>query len=150
MLFVFIAIIYFSAVIVVAFTCCLTIAITNRQVYDDLRHLGAPRTYLFRSVRSQIRRGFLVPTVTGTALIYAFYAMIMLFNDNRLTISEIAGLSSCLLLILAVSAILCGVYRLTRRAVCRRLASDPLLPQTHIQSTTFSNRIITIVQLIYY
>ncbi len=121
MLFVFIAIVCFAAVIVIAFTRCLTIAITNQQVYDDLRHLGAPRTYLFRSVRSQIRRVFLVPMVTGTALIYAFYAMIMFFNDNRLTIGEIAGLGSCLLLTLAISAILYGVYRLTRRAVCRRL-----------------------------
>ncbi|HIX90378.1 MAG TPA: ABC transporter permease [Candidatus Agathobaculum pullicola] len=120
-LFVFIAIVCFAAVIVIAFTRCLTIAITNRQVYDDLRHLGAPREYLFRSARSQIRRVFLVPMVTGTALIYAFYAMIMFFNDNRLTIRELAGLSSCLLLILVVSAILYGVYRLTRRDVCRRL-----------------------------
>ena len=121
MLFVFIAIVCFAAVIVIAFTRCLTIAITNRQVYDDLRHLGAPRAYLFRSVRSQVRRVFLVPMVTGTALIYAFYAMIMFFNDNRLTMGELAGLGSCLLLIFAVSAILYGVYRLTHRAVCRRL-----------------------------
>lgn len=121
MLFVFIAIVCFAAVIVIAFTRCLTIAITNRQVYDDLRHLGAPKAYLFRSVRSQIRRVFLVPMVTGTALIYAFYAMIMYFNDNRLTMGEVAGLGNCLLLIIAVSAVLYGVYRLTRRSVCRRL-----------------------------
>ncbi len=121
MLFVFIAIVCFAAVIVIAFTRCLTIAITNRQVYDDLRHLGAPKAYLFRSVRSQIRRVFLVPMVTGTALIYAFYAMIMYFNDNRLTTGEVAGLGSCLLLIIAISAVLYGVYRLTRRSVCRRL-----------------------------
>lgn len=121
MLFVFIAIVCFAAVIVIAFTRCLTIAITNRQVYDDLRHLGAPRTYLFHSVRSQIRRVFLVPMVTGTTLIYAFYTMIMFFNDNRLTTGELAGLASCLLLILAVSAVLYVVYRLTRRSVCHRL-----------------------------
>lgn len=121
MLFVFIAIVCFAAVIVIAFTRCLTIAITNRQVYDDLRHLGAPRAYLFRSIRSQVRRVFLVPMVTGTALIYAFYAMIMYFNDNRLTMGEVAGLGSCLLLIIAISAVLYGVYRWTRRSVCRRL-----------------------------
>ena len=121
MLFIFIAIVCFAAVIVIAFTRCLTIAITNRQVYDDLRHLGAPRAYLFRSVRSQVRRVFLVPMVTGTALIYAFYAMIMFFNDNRLTAGELAGLGSCLLLVCAVSTILYGVYRLTRRAVCCKL-----------------------------
>ena len=121
MLFLFIAIVCFAAVVVIAFTRCLTIAITNRRVYDDLRRLGASREYLFRSARSQVRRVFLVPMLTGTALIYAFYTMIMYFNDNRLTMGEVAGLGSCLLLIIAVSALLYGVYRLTRRSVCRRL-----------------------------
>ena len=121
MLFLFIAIVCFSAVIVIAFTRSLTIAITNRRVYDDLRRLGSPREYLFHSARSQVRRVFLVPMVTGTALIYAFYTMIMYFNDNRLTTGEVAGLGICLLLIAAVSAVLYGVYRLTRRSVCRKL-----------------------------
>lgn len=121
MLFLFIAIVCFSAVIVIAFTRCLTIAITNRRVYDDLHRLGSPREYLFHSARSQVRRVFLVPMVTGTALIYAFYTMIMYFNDNRLTTGEVAGLGICLLLIAAVSAVLYGVYRLTRRSVCRKL-----------------------------
>lgn len=121
MLFLFIAIVCFSAVIVIAFTRCLTIAITNRRVYDDLRRLGSPREYLFHSARSQVRRVFLVPMVTSTALIYAFYTMIMYFNDNRLTTGEVAGLGICLLLIAAVSAVLYGVYRLTRRSVCRKL-----------------------------
>lgn len=120
-LFLFIAIVCFAAVIVIAFTRCLTIAITSRQVYDDLRHLGASREYLFRSARSQVRRVFLVPAVTGTALIYGFYIMIMYFNDSRLTAGEAAGLGSCLLLVLIVSVGLYGVYRLTRRSVCRKL-----------------------------
>lgn len=47
--------------------------------------------------------------------------MIMYFNDNRLTTGEVAGLGICLLLIAAVSVVLYGVYRLTRRSVCRKL-----------------------------
>lgn len=121
-LFIFIALICFAAVIVIAFTRCMTIALTNRQVYDDLRHLGAPRAYLYRSVRSQVKRVFLVPAVTGTALIYAFYAMIMYFNDDRITDTEIAGMTACLGVIAAVSALLYGVYRLTLKKVCRTLA----------------------------
>lgn len=120
-LFIFIALICFSAVIVIAFTRCMTIALTNRRVYDDLRHLGAPRAYLYRSVRSQVKRVFLVPAVTGTALIYAFYAMIMYFNDNRITDTEIAGMIVCLGVIAAVSALLYGVYRVTLQKVCGAL-----------------------------
>ena len=120
-LFIFIALICFAAVIVIAFTRCMTIALINRRIYDDLRHLGAPNAYLYRSVRSQVKRVFFVPAVTGTTLIYAFYAMIMYFNDNRITDTEIAGLAVCLGVIAAVSALLYLVYRLTLNKVCAAL-----------------------------
>lgn len=85
MLFIFIALICFAAVIVISFTRCMTIALTNAKVYDDLRHLGAPKSYLFRSVKGQVSKVFFVPAIVGTTLISAFYAMIMYFNDNRFT-----------------------------------------------------------------
>ena len=120
-LFIFIAIICFAAVFVIAFTRCMTIALTNKQVYDDMRKLGAPNAYLYASVRGQVSKVFLVPALTGTGLIYGFYAMIMYFNDNRLTTQELAGMAVCLALVAAVSAIFYGVYRFTLRSVCRAL-----------------------------
>ena len=121
MLFIFIALICFAAVIVIAFTRCMTIALTNRRVYDDLRHLGAPNAYLFRSVKGQVSKVFLVPAIVGTAIISAFYVMIMYFNDDRFTPGEIAGMGTCAIVIAALSLVLYGVYRLTRRSVCRTL-----------------------------
>lgn len=121
MLFIFIALICFAAVIVIAFTRCMTIALTNRRVYDDLRHLGAPNTYLFRSVKGQVSRVFLVPAIVGTAIISAFYVMIMFFNDYRFTPGEIAGMGTCAGVIAALSLVLYGVYRFTRKSVCHSL-----------------------------
>lgn len=123
MLFIFIATICFVAVIVIAFTRCMTIALTNRRVYGDLRHLGAPNAYLYCSVRSQVKRVFLVPAVVGTALIYAFYALIMYFNGEpaMITAGEATGMLACLGVIAAVSAVLYGVYRLTLKKVCGAL-----------------------------
>ena len=121
MLFIFIAIICFAAVIVIAFTRCMTIAITNAKVYDDLWHLGAPKAYLFRSVKGQVSRVFLVPAITGTAIISAFYIMIMFFNDNRFTPGELAGMGACAVVIVVLSLVFYGVYRFTRRSVCRSL-----------------------------
>ena len=121
MLFIFIALICFAAVIVIAFTRCMTIALTNRRVYDDLRHLGAPNAYLFRSVKGQVSKVFLVPAIVGTAIISAFYVMIMYFNDDRFTPGEIAGMGTCAIVIAALSLVLYGVYRLTRKSVCRTL-----------------------------
>ncbi len=123
MLFIFIAIVCFSAVIVIVFTRCMTIAMTNRQVYDDLRHLGASNHYLYASVRRQVSRVFATPAVVGTALIYAFYLMIMYFNGNPagITASEGAGLLSCAALIAVLSAGFYWVYRVTRKKVCTAL-----------------------------
>ena len=120
-LFIFISLICFAAVMVIAFTRCMTIALTNARVYDDLRHLGASNAYLFRSVRGQVSKVFLVPAVVGTSVISAFYLMIMYFNDNRFTSGEFAGMAACAAVIAALSAVLYGVYRLTRRSVCRSL-----------------------------
>ena len=120
-LFIFISLICFAAVIVIAFTRCMTIALTNARVYDDLRHLGAPNAYLFRSVKGQVSKVFLVPAIVGTAVISAFYLMIMYFNDNRFTPGEFAGMAACAAVIAALSAVLYGVYRVTRRSVCRAL-----------------------------
>lgn len=121
MLFIFIALVCFAAVIVIAFTRCMTIALTNRRVYDDLRHLGAPNAYLFRSVKGQVSRVFLVPAIVGTGVISAFYGMILYFNDNRFTPGELAGMGTCAAVAAALSLVLYGVYRVTRRSVCRSL-----------------------------
>lgn len=122
-LFVFIAVVCFSAVFVIAYTRCMTIALTSAKVYDDLRHLGASNAYLRRSVRGQVKRVFLVPALAGTGLIYAFYVMIMYFNGRPtgITRSEAAGLLAALAVIAAVSALLYAVYRLTLAQVCAAL-----------------------------
>lgn len=124
MLFIFIAIICFAAVIVISFTRCMTIALSNARVYDDLRHLGAPNAYLYRSVRGQVKRVFLVPIAVGTSLIYGFYLLIMYFNGDPLGITsgEMAGLLTCLGVVAAISVLLYGVYRVTLRKVCAVLA----------------------------
>jgi hypothetical protein len=122
MLFIFISILCFAAVVVILYTRCMTIALMNARVYDDLRHLGASNKYLYRVVKEQVSRVFFVPVLTGTSIIYAFYLMIMYFNDNgNLSVNELVGLGNCLLLVAAVSAVLYGIYRATLRRVCREL-----------------------------
>lgn len=121
MLFIFIAIVCFAAFVVISFTRCMTIGLTNARVYDDLRHLGAPRSYLYRSVKGQVSRVFLVPTLVGTLLIYAFYTLIMYFNGDPagITPSEGTGMLVCLSVIAVVSVILFLVYRVTLKKVCK-------------------------------
>lgn len=122
MLFIFIAIICFAAVIVIAYTRCLTIALNNRQVYDDLRHLGADGNYLRRSVRGQVSRVFLVPALVGTITMFVLYSVIIFFNDGgKFTAGELAGMGNCTLLVAACSILLYGVYWLTYNKTLRIL-----------------------------
>ena len=120
MLFVFIAIVCFAAFLVIAVTRSLTIGLTNARVYDDLRHLGAPRKYLYHSVKGQVSRVFRTPILVGTILIYAFYTLIMVGNGSPAGISpsEGAGMLVCLSVIAVISLLLYGVYRLTLKKVC--------------------------------
>lgn len=129
-LFVFIAIVCFAAVFVIGYTRCLTIAINDHQVYEDLRHLGATPQYLYRSVRGQISKVFGVPGFVGTLLIYIFYSMIMFFNDNRLTQSEISGLKNCLFVVLGMSTAIWAFYRFTLHKVCTMLGIKAFKKQT--------------------
>lgn len=122
--FLFIAVICFAAVMVIAFTRGMTLALTNARVYGDLRKLGAPRDYLFRSLRGQLRRVFVPPALVGTTLIYAFYAMILYCNGDPwgITTGEALGLAACLAVVAGVSLILYGVYRLTLTKTCQVLS----------------------------
>ena len=120
MLFVFIALVCFAAFVVISFTRCMTIAIANAQVYEDLRHLGAPRTYLYRSVKGQVSRVFRTPILVGTVLVYAFYTLMMYGNGDPAGINALegAGMLACLAVVGVVSVLLYLVYRLTLRKVC--------------------------------
>lgn len=117
MLFVFISVICFAAVFVIAYTRCMTVAYINRQVYDDLKHLGAGQNYLYDSVRSQIGKVFKTPVIVGTVLMYLLYFMIMYFNDDSLTPGELAGLRNCAVFVVIMTLIIWGFYRFTLKSV---------------------------------
>jgi hypothetical protein len=121
MVFLFISIVCFTAVLLIGYTRCMTIAMNNRQVYDDLRHLGAAPDYLYRSVKGQISKTFGAPALLGTLLIFSYFVMILYFNDGRFTQSELYALLVCLGVVLVMSLILWVFYRFTLRRVCGTL-----------------------------
>lgn len=117
MIFLFIAIICMAAGILIAYTRCLAIAINNKQVFDDLARLGAGPKYLFRAVKQQLGKIYLVPSVVGFTLMYLLYLMMMYANDGVFTQTELVGVSLCLLVALLLAAIVYASYRYTRKRV---------------------------------
>lgn len=122
LLFVFIATICLAAVIVIAYTRSLTIAENNRQVYDDLRHLGAKREYLHRSMESQVSMIFTLPIAVGTALISAYQVLLLYMNSGGIERGDILTFAMDAALVAVVSLLLYGVYRITLRWVCMKLS----------------------------
>lgn len=121
MLFIFMAVICMAAVIVIAYTRCLTIAIANQQIYDDLRHLGAKHDYLYHSVKGQVAKVFLIPATIGTIGIYGFFLLLMYSNSGGIDKGELVALAINTGLIIVISLILWGIYRITLKKVSRML-----------------------------
>ncbi len=122
LLFVFIALLCFSAVAVILFVRSMTLAITNAWVYDDLRKLGASEEYLYKTAKEQTSRVFCAPVATGTLLIMGFYLLILWGNgDGGITPYELAGFGNCTLIVLAVSAAIVLLYRFTLMKICKLL-----------------------------
>jgi hypothetical protein len=124
-LFIFIAILCFSAVMLITYTRCLSLAMNHRQMYEDIRRLGGNNHYLYHILHSQMSRIYGIPVTIGTTIIYIFYGMIMYFNDSNkygITSSEMAGLGNSLLLVLALSVLLWIFYRMTLKKICNILS----------------------------
>ena len=121
MMFLFIAIICILAAVIISYTRCMTIAINNRYVFDDLRRLGASPTFLRREVKSQAGIVFKVPSLVGMGAMYLLYVLLMFGNDGRLIPSEIVGLAACLGILLLMGSVFYLTYRYTVKRMCMEL-----------------------------
>ncbi|WP_343250552.1 ABC transporter permease [Diplocloster hominis] len=88
MLFVYIAVICFTSVGIIAYTRGVTIAISQRHVFVDLRRLGADNRYIDRCMKNQLRRIFIYPFLTGSIAALGFIMMILYANDGRISVAE--------------------------------------------------------------
>lgn len=121
MTFLFMAIVCYTAALIISYTRSLTVALSNRQVYEDLIRLGAGNEFRFRSVRQQLSKIYSLPTILGMAAITLFFLMILFANDGRISLSEGTGLGVCLVIMLILGAVIFLFYRRTLKTVCRML-----------------------------
>lgn len=105
MLFIYVAIICFAAVGIIAYTRGVTIAMNHKQVFMDLSRLGANNDYIKFCIKNQLKKVFSYPLIVGSFVIYLFNFMIMINNDSRIVNSEVHAL----LINLGLIGI-CGIY----------------------------------------
>lgn len=122
LLFIFISLLCFTAVGVILFTRSLTLCITNEEIYNNLKKLGASSAWLQKTARRQVSRVFLSPVTIGTFLILAFYLLILAANgENGITPYGWAGFGLCMTIVAAISSLIYGLYRATLKTVYRKL-----------------------------
>lgn len=82
LLFAFVAIVMLASVGIIGYTRSQTIGLNSKQVYDDIRKLGADDNYILRCIKGQLRKVFAFPTLIGIGIIYLYQCVIYLQNDG--------------------------------------------------------------------
>ncbi len=106
LMFSYIFIICIAAVGVIGYTRSQSVGLTNLQIFEDIRRLGANRHYRMVLMRRQLRKVFVLPTILGAGLCL-LYQMLMLWNNDR----QINSAESKSLLIIAAIAAVTGIYQ---------------------------------------
>lgn len=92
LVFIFVAIICLAAVGVISYTRSITIGLSNQQLFEDLKRLGANNHYIRKCVLSQLNKLFILPTVLAAILIYGFTLLMFSTNDGQFTSNEMNAL----------------------------------------------------------
>lgn len=104
----YIFIICIAAAGVIGYTRSQSVGLTNRQVFEDIRRLGADRQYRRTLMRRQLRKIFVLPTILSTGVCLLYEVLILWNNDGQISAGEIRSL-----LIIALIAAAAAVYQFT-------------------------------------
>lgn len=110
MLFIYIAIVCMAAVGIIAYTRGLSIAMNYRQIFVDLRRLGANRNYILFCIKGQLRKVFFYPFLVGVVLCTFFILMIFMANDGVVSHSEMTAFGIDLLIYAGIFGYIYVVY----------------------------------------
>lgn len=92
-----------------------TIAMDNRQLFEDLKKLGADDAYEERVIRVQLQKIFAWPVAAGCVAAGLFSLFLTYFNDMVLKPFEVRMLLMEMLLMALIASVLYGVYRAAYR-----------------------------------
>lgn len=120
----YIAVISLASVGIMTYVRSVTIAIDNRQLFIDLKKLGANEAYELRVLKQQLRKIFAYPALAGSALVLLFALFLTVFNDMRLQPFEVKMLLMECAMIILNALYFYIVYRLSLRKTERIILSE--------------------------
>lgn len=120
MLFTYIAIICLASTAVIAYTRAITIGIDNKQLFSDIKKLGANKKYIEKNIKKQLAKIFIYPTVIGSIFTYMIYITIFIGNSRgNISQGEFLVLGVGLLIILLVILFMFIIYKFSLEKVKR-------------------------------
>ena len=111
LLFIVVTIICFAAVGVISYTRSITIAVSNKETFNDIRKLGANEDYLKRVLRKLIKNVYVLPTLIGCLAMLIWYPLTLWQNDGHLTTGEMQIVMIEILLCVGVGLYQCILYK---------------------------------------
>lgn len=117
----YIFIICIAAVGVIGYTRRQSVGLTNQQVFEDIRRLGADRQYRRALMRRQLRKVFVLPTILGAGLCLLYELLMRWNNDGQISAGEIKSMLIITVIAAVIAVYQYAVYRLSVRKTGRLL-----------------------------
>lgn len=115
MLCLYIFLITLAAISTMCYVRSISIAADNKDVFGNLKKLGADTAYNRSILKKQLRKVYQYPAVVGSFLAFIFSLSIAVTNDGRLTIQEVKLLIVLVALIALIGGILTLVYAQSKK-----------------------------------
>ena len=90
MLFIYVAVICIAAVGIIGYSRSQSVANSNRQIFEDLKRLGADQEYRKWLLKKQIEKIYVLPTILGVGITVVYIVIILFTNDGVLKPGEIS------------------------------------------------------------
>lgn len=117
----YIFIICIAAVGVIGYTRSQSVGLTNQQVFEDIRRLGADRQYRRALMRRQLRKVFVLPTILAAGLCLLYELLMRWNNDGQISAGEIKSMLIITVIAAVIAVYQFAVYRLSVRKTGRLL-----------------------------
>lgn len=117
----YIFIICIAAVGVIGYTRSQSVGLTNQQVFEDIRRLGADRQYRRALMRRQLRKVFVLPTILAAGLCLLYELLMRWNNDGQISAGEIKSMLIITVIAAVIAVYQYAVYRLSVRKTGRLL-----------------------------
>lgn len=106
LMFSYIFIICIAATGVIGYTRSQSVGLTNRQVFEDIKRLGADLHYRQTLLRKQLQKVFVLPTLLGAGICILYQLLLRWNNDRMISAGEIRSM-----LIISGIALVIGIYQ---------------------------------------